>query len=134
MHYMNEHSIYNAEFAATSDPVDASKLRVRGGRSVDYNGDTYKIGKLGPSSRKGKKYVAEVTNTTQGTSKKVHWGAVGYDDYYVHKDKARRDNFQKRHGAIRKKDGSIAANDPFSPAFYATKANWSYMNGQTTTF
>lgn len=112
-------------FSATADPVAASKLRVRGGRNVEYNGDSYRIGALSESSRKGKKYVAEVTNTTSGQTKKVHWGATGYDDYYVHRDKKRRENFQKRHGAIKKKDGTLAASDPFSPAYYATKANWS---------
>ena len=120
--------------SSSTPPVDAGKLRVRGGRKVEYKGDTYKIGALGNSTRAAKKYVANVENLTTGTSKKVHWGATGYDDYYVHKDKKRRDNFQKRHGAILKKDGSRAADDPFSPAFYATKANWSYMNGQTIKF
>lgn len=112
-------------------PVDAKKLRVIGGRKIEYKGETYRVKGIDNSPRAAKKYVANVQNLTTGTSRKVHWGATGYDDYYVHKDKARRDRFQKRHGAILKKDGSRAADDPFSPAFYATHANWSYMNGQT---
>jgi Family of unknown function (DUF5754) len=119
---------------STTPPIDAKKLRVKGGRTIEYKGEKYKIGNIDNSSRATKKYVADVTNVSSGQSKKVHWGAVGYDDYYVHKDKKRRENFQKRHGAILKKDGSKAADDPFSPAFYATKANWSYMNGQEITF
>jgi hypothetical protein len=43
----------------------------------------------------------------------------------VHRDKARRQNFQSRHGAIKTKDGKIAALNPNQPAYYATRANWS---------
>lgn len=119
---------YLTNFSSDKAPVDASKLRVRGGRIVDYNGTKYKIQNIGNSTRKGKKYVASVKDTSTGKTKNVHWGAKGYDDYYVHKDKKRRENFQNRHGAIKLKDGSRAADNPLQPAYYATKANWSYMN------
>ena len=108
-----------------NSPVDASKLRVRGGRKIEHEGKSYKIQSVGNSNRKNKKYVATVHNLSDNSTKKVHWGAKGYDDYYVHRDKKRRDNFQKRHGAIKTKDGKIASKDPTRPAFYATHANWS---------
>lgn len=112
-------------FASTNEPVDPSKLRVRGGRKITYEDKQYKIQSIDKSPRSGKKYVATVKNLSDNTSKKVHWGAEGYDDYYVHKDKKRRDNFQKRHGAIKTKDGKIASDNPFQSAFYSTKASWS---------
>jgi hypothetical protein len=120
--------LLQANFAATSDPVDPNKLRVRGGRTVDYDGETYKIQKIDKSPRKNKKYVATVKNTNTGKTHNVHWGHTEYDDYYVHKDKKRRENFQKRHGAIKLKSGKPAAEDPRQPAYYATKANWSFMS------
>lgn len=115
-------------FEATKKPVDPGKLRVRGGRDIKYNGEQYKIKSIDTSSRKDKKYVATVENKTTGKVHNVHWGHTGYDDYYVHRDKKRRENFQKRHGGIKLKDGTIAADDPKQPAYYATKANWSYMS------
>jgi hypothetical protein len=114
-------------FASDVPPVDASKLRVRGGRVVEYDNNKYKIQSINNSPRKGKKYVAVVQNMTDKTEKKVHWGASGYDDYYVHKDKKRRENFQKRHGAIKTKDGRLASENPLQASYYATKANWCYM-------
>jgi hypothetical protein len=116
-----------SNFASDNSPVDASKLRVRGGRNITYEDKQYKIQSIGNSPRLSKKYVATVKDVSNNTVKKVHWGATGYDDYYVHKDKKRRDNFQKRHGAIKTKDGKIASDNPLQPSYYATKANWSYM-------
>lgn len=116
-----------SNFEATQPPVDPSKLRVRGGRKVTYNGEDYHIKSIDKSTRKDKKYVATVENKSAGTTHKVHWGNTNYDDYYVHKDKKRRKNFQSRHGAIKLKDGRVAADDPRQAAYYATKANWSYM-------
>lgn len=117
-----------ANFEATKKPVDPSKLRVRGGRTIKYEGDDFKIQGIERSTRKDKKYVATVENKTTGKTHKVHWGNTNYDDYYVHKDKKRRENFQARHGGIKLKDGRVAADDPRQPAYYATKANWSYMS------
>lgn len=109
--------------------VSPDKLRLRGGRKVEYNGASYRIGKAENSDRKGKKYKAVVVKLGEKgkplAKKTVHWGAEGYQDYYVHKDKKRRENFQKRHQAIKKKDGSLAHKDPMSPAYHATKHSWS---------
>lgn len=104
--------------------VGVNKLRQKGNKTVKYNNNTYKIGKPELSNRGSKKYKVQVENTNTGQKKTVHWGATGYSDYLQHKDKARRKRFQSRHGAIKLKDGSIAANNPMQPAYYATKYNW----------
>lgn len=115
------YAYFNSDEKQIASP---DKLRLKGGKSVEYQGSKYKIGKASLSTRKGKKYMVDVTNTTTGKTKTVHWGAKGYDDYYVHKDKERRERFQKRHGAIKLKDGRIASEDPTTPAYMATKYNW----------
>lgn len=101
-----------------------SKLLKNKERKVKYNGTTYKISAPERSTRKGKKYQVNVTNSSTGKTKKVSWGAQGYSDYTLHKDKARRQRFKKRHGAIKLKDGSLAHKDPTRPAYYAYNYNW----------
>lgn len=44
-----------------------------------------------PSTRKGKKYMAIFPD------KIIHFGATGYEDYTIHKDKKRKDRYIKRH-------------------------------------
>ena len=44
------------------------------------------------SDKKGKKYYALFDN-----SKKVYFGASGYEDYTIHKDLARKEMYIKRH-------------------------------------
>lgn len=116
--------------------VDASKLG-KGARTVKHNGSTYRISKPTNSSRDGKKYSVQVEKVSDGKvvqKKTVHWGAKGYQDYKVHKDDKRRDNFQARHKAIKKKDGSLAHKDPLSPSFYSTKYNWSHTEKNIVSF
>ena len=48
-----------------------------------------------PSDSKTKKYVA--TFMVNGKEKKVSFGAKGYTDYLLSKDKERRDRYRKRH-------------------------------------
>ncbi len=48
--------------------------------------------KLEKSWRKGKKYAAIFSN-----GKVVHFGAIGYSDYTIHKDKERRERYIQRH-------------------------------------
>jgi hypothetical protein len=50
----------------------------------------------------------------------VRYGAVGYSDYSVHKDKARRARFMKRHKAIKLKSGLPAYKDKFQAAYWGT--------------
>jgi hypothetical protein len=104
--------------------VSTNKLLQKGNKTVKYNGQSYSIGKPSKSNRESKKYMIQVENKSTGQKKTVHWGAKGYSDFLQHKDKKRRKNFQARHGAIKLKDGSIAANNPMQPSYYATKYNW----------
>lgn len=114
-----------ANFALSeTEPAPAESLRLRGGRKIDYGGKSYQIGKAQTSTRQGKKYQVDVADKTNGTTKTVHWGSLGYDDFYLHRDKKRRENFQARHGAIKTKDGNIASENPNQPAYYATKYSW----------
>ena len=48
---------------------------------------------FGKSQRKGKKYVAVFSNP----KKTIHFGADGYEDYTIHKDKNRRQLYFNRH-------------------------------------
>jgi hypothetical protein len=50
------------------------------------------------STRKDKKYmVYKVDNQNKKIGNVVHFGAVGYEDYTIHKDDKRRDNYIRRH-------------------------------------
>ena len=50
------------------------------------------------STRKDKKYmVYQVDNQNKKIGNVVHFGAVGYEDYTIHKDDKRRDNYIRRH-------------------------------------
>lgn len=102
-------------------PVD--KLNTTGKKTVTYNGAKYRISKPSRATQKGKKYQV-VVERSDGRKKTVAWGDSSREDYLVHKDKKRRDNFQNRFSGIKKKDGSLAKNDPFSRAYYATRYNW----------
>ena len=51
-----------------------------------------------PSSRAGKKFKA-VFRLDTGRTRTVHFGAKAYDDYTTHKDKARKENYIRRHEA-----------------------------------
>ena len=46
------------------------------------------------SKRKDKKY--EIKNEI-GVSKSIHFGGKGYEDYLIHKDDNRKENYIKRH-------------------------------------
>jgi hypothetical protein len=52
--------------------------------------------KVATSSTKGKKYYA-LFKMKDGTFKSVSFGAKGYTDYLLSKDKERRDRYRKRH-------------------------------------
>lgn len=67
----------------------------------------------GYSKRKGKKYHVILRDTL----KPVHFGALDYEDYLIHKDPIRRENFRKRFKALYEKN----KNNPSSPIF------WSYL-------
>lgn len=70
------------------------------------------------SRRKNKKYMV----VYQG--KKIHFGAKGYSDYTIHKDKERREKYRKRHSAIKLKDGSLAYKNKNQPAYWSYNLLW----------
>ena len=47
------------------------------------------------SKRKDKKY--EIKYSDNGVIKSIHFGAKGYEDYTIHKDNIRKENYIKRH-------------------------------------
>ena len=48
------------------------------------------------SDKELKKYKAIFTKT-DGKTKTIHFGAIGYDDYTTHHDKDRRTQYRRRH-------------------------------------
>ena len=80
------------------------------------------------SDKKGKKLMVIVND------KKIHFGADGYTHFrdktgllpksLNHDDKARRQSYLARTAKIRRKDGSLTANDPTSPNYHARKILW----------
>lgn len=116
--------------------VDASELGKKA-RRIKYEGSTYRIGSPSNATQKGKKYQVQVEKLSNGKvvqKKTVSWGAKGYQDYKTHNDPERRKRFQARHQGIKKKDGTPAHKDPMSPAYYATKYNWSRNFDDITNF
>ena len=57
-----------------------------------------KLLRIVPSTNPKKKYDALVDNES-GRTKKVSFGAKGYEDYTMHKDEARKELYLKRHRA-----------------------------------
>ncbi len=67
--------------------------------------------KVKPSTRKGKKL-----DVFKNNKKVASIGAVGYQDFNIHKDKKRQKNYKQRHAKNLKKVGS--------PGYYANKILW----------
>lgn len=57
-----------------------------------------KLLRIVPSGNPKKKYDAIFENES-GRTKKVSFGAKGYEDYTMHKDEARKELYLKRHKA-----------------------------------
>jgi len=76
---------------------------------------------LYPSTNKNKKYDVYVKNKKTGRIKKVSFGAKGYSDYTVHKDKVRRQKYRTRH-----------KNDKIRNPLYAGFWSWYILWGKYT--
>jgi len=77
-----------------------AKLRKRAGYDQDLlegSGQGFRSGLwvVRPSRRKTKKWMA----THDETDTVVHFGQLGYEDYTMHKDASRRENYLSRHSA-----------------------------------
>jgi len=57
----------------------------------------YKLLSIKKSNKNGKKLMATFINKKTKRTKTTHFGADGMSDYTLHKDKARRTRYRKRH-------------------------------------
>lgn len=73
--------------------------------------------KLYKSTLPGKKFDVYVRNKKTGGTKKVSFGATGYEDYTIHHDKDRRERYRSRH-----KNDKI--NNPLYPGFWSWHILW----------
>lgn len=83
------------------------KAKELGAKSLDY------------SKRKTNKYVVTLPN-----EKQIHFGSPLYQDFLIHKDKNRLENYLKRATKIRNKKGEFTYNNPESPNFWAINLLW----------
>ena len=83
------------------------------------------------STISGKKLMVEVTK--DGKKRTIHFGAskmghfkdkTGIWKSLDHKDANRRKNFLTRSAGIKKKDGTLTKDDPFSPNYHARRVLW----------
>ncbi len=66
-----------------------------------------------PSNRRDKKYLV-ITDD----DKKIYFGAAGYEDYTIHKDTYRKQNYNARHSVRERWD------DPHTAGFWAKWILW----------
>lgn len=83
------------------------KAKELGAQSLDY------------SKRKNSKYVVTLEN-----GKQIHFGSPYYEDFLIHKDKTRQDNYLKRATKIRNKKGELTYRNPESANFWAVNLLW----------
>jgi len=57
----------------------------------------YKLISITKSNKTGKKMMAKFKNKKTGRESTTHFGASGYDDYTIKKDKEQRTRYRKRH-------------------------------------
>ena len=89
-----------------SNPYSDKKLLAKAQRKAK------KIGlKVKPSTRKNKKLDVFKDGKKVGSI-----GDIRYEDFNIHKDKKRRDNYKKRHGKYRNKVGTNS--------FFADRILW----------
>ncbi len=91
------------------------------------NGYEYEL-----STAKGKKLMTVVK--VNGKERTVHFGNIDYQHFrdktgllpkrLNHNDKVRRANYLSRTAKIKRKDGTLTANDPTSPNFHARNVLW----------
>lgn len=85
------------------------KAKELGAKSLDY------------FKRKNKKYVVTLSSPN---GKQIHFGSPLYEDFLIHKDDNRRENYLKRATKIRNKKGDLTYNNPESPNFWSINLLW----------
>lgn len=79
---------------------------------------SYKLKSITPSNKEGKKLMAVFINKATNREKTTHFGAKGYDDYLITKDKEQRTKYRKRH----LKD--LKTNDPTRAGYLSRFILW----------
>jgi type III secretory pathway component EscR len=67
--------------------------------NYNYIMPSYEFVKLIKMTTGNKKYKVILKNTQTGREKSVSFGAKGYEDYTMHKDEKRKENYISRHKA-----------------------------------
>lgn len=83
------------------------KAKELGAQSLEY------------SKRKNSKNVVTLDN-----GKQIHFGSPNYQDFLIHKDKTRQDNYLKRATKIRNKKGELTYQNPETSNFWAVNLLW----------
>lgn len=106
--------------------------KIKGGRSGYGSGRSgygYSVVLLRRSRQRGKKMTALIEHVGRRSSRPgsrnppvrmVHFGAVGYSDYTLHRDRARMERYLIRHR--RREDWSLRG--IFSPGFWSRWVLW----------
>lgn len=98
--------------------------------------------KIEESDKVNKKYKATIKKEfwnkehpkdIVNNDKIIYFGAKGYQQYhdqfgifseYDHFDEKRRQNYKKRHGAVKRGDGTLAVDYKYSPAWFSYYYLW----------
>ena len=83
---------------------------------------SYKLKGIIPSTKEGKKLMAVFINKATNRQKTTHFGAKGFSDYTITKDKEQRDRYRQRH----KKD--LDTKDPTRAGYLS----WFILWGDST--
>jgi len=56
--------------------------------------------------------------------KKIYFGSPNMDNYLIHRDNQRRDNYLKRSSKIKNKEGKFTRSSPLSPNYFSRRVLW----------
>jgi hypothetical protein len=77
---------------------------------------------LSKSTRKDKKFMVVQKTPESGQKKRIHFGALGYDDFTTHKDEARKQRYISRHK--KREDWSGSKKSLASAGFWSKWILW----------
>eukprot|EP00050_Salpingoeca_kvevrii_P004170 m.245166 g.245166 ORF g.245166 m.245166 type:complete len:100 (-) comp10956_c1_seq5:301-600(-) len=98
----------------TTVPVTEEELRAVRARAAEHGL------KVQLSPRKGKRFMFSVP----GTGRTTHFGSDTHENYLVHGDERRRQNFRRRMEGILDGEGNAAYEVKYSPAWAAYWLLW----------
>lgn len=76
------------------------------------------------SKRAYKKFVAVLLDENDKRVYKVDFGDLRYEDYTIHKNDKRKNNYLARSSAITDKEGRLTKNNILSPNFWSINLLW----------